>query len=281
MQTTGKNSAAGEMVKMTPGKGASLSILFAEKCDRDWLQEKIPFLLSRKEGMQMKSSQFSNVLRFQHPETGEFFYFKEYLNRGIKDKLMKLLGVARSQRAYRAGWMLLEKGFLTPVPVAHGIEKTCCLVRRNFLITKGVPGERTYQYFQAHFPLPVTAQIVAEKRSLLEAAGHAIGRLHGMGICHGDLRVGNIIISGTGSAAEFFFIDNERTRAYLTIPERERLKNLVQLNMVLLPHITRTDRLRFFNAYVMENPGLLSRKRGLIHEIIRMTRKRHVRKVRR
>lgn len=281
MQTTGTNSAAGEMVKMTPGKGASLSILFAEKRDRDWLQEKIPFLLSRKEGIQMKSSQFSNVLRFQHPETGEFFYFKEYLNRGIKDKLMKLLGVARSQRAYRAGRMLLEKGFLTPVPVAHGVEKTCCLVRRNFLITKGVPGERTYQYFQAHFPLPVTAQMVPEKRSLFEAAGHAIGRLHRMGICHGDLRVGNIIISGTGSAAEFFFIDNERTRAYLTIPERERVKNLVQLNMVLLPHITRTDRLRFFNAYVMENPGLLSGKRGLIREIIRMTRKRHVRKVRR
>lgn len=274
MQIIRKNNKTEKKIKIRSDTGKSLVLLLSEMNDLLWLQGKIPDLLNRKDGTPVKSSDFSTVLMVQNPETGEIFYFKEFHDRGMKDKLKKLIGSTRSERAFKAGQTLLEKGFLTPFPVAHGLEKACCLVRRNFLITREVPGERTYQYFQSRFPLPLSAQMYAEKRALIHAAGHEIGRLHRMGICHGDLRVGNIIINGRGSSTQFFFIDNERTQFYRTIPERKRMKNLVQLNMVLLPHITRTDRLRFFNTYVMENPVLLSNKKSLIREILRITRKR-------
>ena len=54
----------------------------------------------------------------------------------------------------------------------------------------------------------------------------------------------------------------------------ERLKNLIQLNMVRLPHISSTDRLRFLTAYLQENPELMPHKKELISAIVRMTKKR-------
>jgi serine/threonine protein kinase len=146
------------------------------------------------------------------------------------------------------------------------------------MVTREVPGERTYQYFRNRFASDLSCELIAEKRALLNAVGHEIGRLHRSGICHGDLRVGNIIIDGKGSAARFFFIDNEKTRRYKTLRKRKRLKNLVQLNMVLLPQITKTDRLRFLNAYIEENVHLIPEKKDLIKSIYRTTQKRYQKK---
>jgi tRNA A-37 threonylcarbamoyl transferase component Bud32 len=119
-----------------------------------------------------------------------------------------------------------------------------------------------------------------EKRALISAAGKEIGRLHRHGIFHGDLRVGNIIINGTGASVRLYFIDNERTRHYGNMPERKRFKNLVQLNMVLLPQITRTDRLRFFNAYLTENAALMLRRKEILRQIGKMTQRRYENKFR-
>jgi hypothetical protein len=48
--------------------------------------------------------------------------------------------------------------------------------------------------------------------------------------------------------------------------------------MVLLPHITKADRLRFLNTYITENPDLLPEKKTLIREILIKTGKRYEKK---
>jgi len=47
------------------------------------------------------------------------------------------------------------------------------------------------------------------------------------------------------------------------------------LNMVLLPQITRTDRLRFLEAYLKENPELIPDRKKMIRRIAVITKKRH------
>ena len=227
------------------------------------------------EGITVKSSLFTTVVKVTDPETGDIFYFKEFHDRGPMDKLRAFFRDTRSRRAFHAGISLIKKGFLTPSPLLHGIEKHFCFPHRNFLITRAIEGERTYQYFTEKFPVPASAKTVAGKRLLIRAAGHEIGRLHHEGISHGDLRVGNILIHGEGNSAKFYFIDNERTRSYKIIPMRKRLKNLVQLNMILLPQITRTDRLRFLEAYLKENPELIPDRKKMIRRIALITKKRH------
>jgi hypothetical protein len=264
-------------VKIPYEAGESLTLCF-DDTTQGIPKETIIALLKRQEGTPVRSSQYATVLQFTPYQTGEQFYFKEFHCRGLRDRLKNFFGIIRSKRAFRAGKLLMRYGFHTPVPVLYGITKALCFTGKNFLITKGVPGIRTYAYLETQFPQPLPYDMVAEKRELFKAAGREIGRLHNTGICHGDLRVGNVLIHGRGGSAEFFFIDNERTRYCPKLPYRKRLKNLVQLNMILFPQVTSTDRLRFFNAYLEENPSFLSKKKELIREIQQRTQQRHAHK---
>lgn len=257
------------------GRNKTVYLEFFDISESNWFENKIFDLLDRKIGTCVNSSRFTTVIRFERTDTGEIFYFKGFHDRDKMEKLKAILRSTRGKRAFEAGKLLLKHGFLTPIPILYGEEKDFCLLnRRNFLITKEADGDGTYQYFEKMFPLPLTNDMIREKRILLNRMGHEIGRLHKKGIFHGDLRVGNIIIDGRGNLLRIFFIDNERTRQYKKLPMRKRLKNLVQLNMVLLPQITVSDRLRFLEAYLEENPFLIPYKKELIRKIHRLTQKR-------
>ncbi len=101
---------------------------------------------------------------------------------------------------------------------------------------------------------PDTESLVA-KRGLIRAFAETVGRMHARGICHGDLRLGNVLAVADRDRWRFYFIDNERTRKFRSLPARLRLKNLVQVNM-FLDGISNTDRLRFFARYLESNPEL-------------------------
>lgn len=250
-------------------------LLFSYDPDRIlWMEERIPALLTKQDGIPVRSSQFATVMQFENPLTGEAFYYKEFHNRGLKDLIKNLVGLTRSKRAFTAGHQLLKFGFPTPEPVLHGVVRTFFFIRKYFMITRAVSGDRTYEYFKHRYNLPLPPELLEEKRALIYKAGHEIGRLHRAGIFHGDLRVGNLIIEGYGPSSKIYFVDNERTMHYGILSADKRLKNLIQLNMVRLPHISSTDRLRFMEAYLQENPELLPQKKQLISAVARMTKKR-------
>lgn len=252
----------------------TLLLFFYDPDPISWMEERIPVLLTGQDGIPVRSSRFATVMQFKNPLTGEAFFYKEFHNRGLKDIFKNLVGLARSKRAFTAGHQLLKSGFPTPEPVLHGVVRTCFFIRKYFMITKAVSGDRTYEYFKQRYKLPLPPELLEEKRALICKAGHEIGRLHRAGIFHGDLRVGNLIIEGYGPASRIYFVDNERTMRCGILSAAKRLKNLIQLNMVGLPHISSTDRLRFMEAYVQENPELLPHKKELINAVVRMTKKR-------
>jgi tRNA A-37 threonylcarbamoyl transferase component Bud32 len=274
MRKTEREHIKEEGIKISTGPAGSLVLFFYEPHDVSWIREKIIDLTKGRCGRHVKSSQFAAVIRFENPLTGEAFYYKEFHNRGLKDLLKNLVGLTRSKRAFMAGHQLLKFGFSTPEPVLRGVVRTFFLIRKNFMITRAVAGDRTYEYFKHRYKLPLPPELLEEKRAVIYAAGHEIGRLHNMGIFHGDLRLGNIIINKQGSSVRFFLLDNERTRYCSHLSERRRTKNLVQMNMALRQQITKTDRLRFFNAYIEENPTLLPDKKKLISRIVQITQER-------
>ena len=268
-----KNTESDKFITIPFGFGKSIELIISEQ-GFHFYREKIIQLLNSTEGNAVKSSQFSTVLRFKSPETGEILYFKEFHRRGFKDVLKNLVGYTRAEKDFRGSTRLMRQGFYTSVPLFYGTVKRFGIIQRNFLVTKEVPGKQTYQYLREHFSSPQTDSSIFEKRAFLQAAGLEIGRLHSRAIFHGDLRVGNIIISDAGSSSRFYFIDNERTEHYSQLPYVKRLKNLVQLNMIRRKEITHTDRLRFFNAYISCNKALLPRRKEIIREIQELTEKR-------
>ena len=272
MRTIMKNTEADKVVTIPIGFGKSIQLIVSEQ--GSWYREKIIQLLAGTEGIAVKSSRFSTVLKFKSPETGEGLYFKEFHRRGFKDVLKNLFGYTRAEKDFRGSTRLIRQGFDTSVPLLYGVVKRFGIIQKNFLVTKEVPGKQTYQYLSEHFSNPQAGSFIFEKREFLQAAGLEIGRLHSRGIFHGDLRVGNIIIDDSGSSSRFYFIDNERTVRYPHLPYAKRIKSLVQLNMVRRQEVTRTDRLRFFKAYISCNKALLPRRKEILQEIQKLTEKR-------
>ncbi len=173
--------------------------------------------------------------------------------------------------------MLMDHGFDTAPSVCVGEHSRFGVVSRNLLVTEAVRRVSELADYLDRELSTGNPDGVAGKRRFLKEYGRVIGRLHREGIFQGDLRERNILVRN-GDPPKFYLIDNERTRGYGRLPDRKRLKNLVQANMYNSLNITRTDRVRFFYAYLEENPVLEPRKKEWMGKILRKTRFRLNRK---
>ena len=155
-----------------------------------------------------------------------------------------------------------------------GESKSSFLDRENFLVT--LEAEDTKQIEQL---IPVSLENLTKeqlqgKRELIRAFGQTIGRMHAADIFHGDLRLGNVLVRREKSGWRFFLIDNERTRKFWRLPARIRLKNLVQVNMLDSDGATKTDRMRFFKAYLSINPCVQSCYKEWAQKVVAKTYQR-------
>jgi hypothetical protein len=220
----------------------------------------------------VKSSKF---IRGWKADTDSGPIFVKFFNsRGLKDLLP--VKKNRAQRAVEGGMILLNNCFLTPAIIAHGLVLRGITVVESFLITRWIEESlNMYFYLKKYFDPPVSGETLMQKRNLLEALGLLIGRMHKKGIYHGDLRPGNILIGDREGEVGFYFIDNERTQYFSQgLPYRLREKNLIQLNMIVKPQITFTDRLRFFRAYLRENPQFKEDAGAMMLSVMRQTKQR-------
>jgi hypothetical protein len=202
---------------------------------------------------------------------------KEYNKRGPLEYPKAALVGSRAKKAWKEGLNLLRKGFLTPGIQVLGEKIHFGIPTRNFLVTAFISDAKgIYTLLKEDFNNPLTLEGIKLKRIIVSALGKAVGRLHAERIVHGDLRLDNIIVSGLETAEpKLYFIDNERNKYFPKgIPSRLREKNLIQVNMVVVPQVTFTDRLRFFNAYLKENPELAPHKKNWIKKVFLKTKKR-------
>jgi tRNA A-37 threonylcarbamoyl transferase component Bud32 len=214
----------------------------------------------------LSSSKFANVFKFDVAFKGRVYdlILKQYLNRSILDFLKNHLLPCRAERAFKAGLMLERNGFQTPPIVASGKKVCMGFVSRNFLITGKIKDAVS---------LPeLLNKNISQRHQLIEQFGRTVGTMHGKNIFHGDLRLGNVLVKSAGGKFVFYFLDNERTRKFWNLPDRRRVKNLVQINM-LRDGISNADRMRFFREYINQQHTELNRE-DLIAEIIARTGKR-------
>ena len=171
-------------------------------------------------------------------------YYKEFLSRSPFEGIKNFFRGSRCQRAIIKGEILRQRGFHSPVVSCWGKQRN-----RHFMISEGVDALGLGDYIGKHWQRPLLAEEISAKRRSIKKFGTTIGELHKNGICHGDLRVNNILVRETKDDVIFYFVDNERNSLFRKIPRRLIKKNLVQINMIQSPHISRQDKLRFFQAY--------------------------------
>ena len=124
------------------------------------------------------------------------------------------------------------------------------------MISEGIDALGLGDHINKFWQQPLSGAEILTKRRLLNEFGQEIGELHRNGICHGDLRVNNILVQESEDDIIFYFLDNERNAFFNKIPKRLIVKNLVQLNMMQSPYVSRQDRLRFFQAYCQACRGV-------------------------
>ena len=226
------------------------------------------------------SSDVSRVYKFTASldDKERCFYFKQYLYRSVPDFIKHLVRSSRARRAFQATLMLKKNGFEAPAIVAMGECKFSFLERENFLLTVEVENAKQIHPFITDRLEAFTKEHLKDLRELIRTFGHTVGRLHAAGIFHGDLRLGNVLVRREKEGWHIFFIDNERTRKSRRLPARLRLKNLVQANMLISDCITKTDRMRFFKAYLSLNPVIQNRRAVWAKKVVVKTSHRLSRK---
>ncbi len=225
------------------------------------------------------SSRFARVFRcdISSGRDGRKLYFKKYLCRSTLDFVKHLFRPSRARRAFNASLMLEKNGLDAPAVVALFERRVGPFCSDNFLLTEEVENARSMVEVLTDLCANSDADALVRKRDLIGAFAEMVGRMHAREIFHGDLRLGNVLVTQEGGKWRFFLIDNERTRKFYNLPSRLRLKNLVQLNM-FRHGISNTDRLRFFREYLSANPSIQMRYGRWAEKIIAKTNKRLSRK---
>ncbi|MCB1699504.1 MAG: hypothetical protein KDI14_01515 [Halioglobus sp.] len=172
------------------------------------------------------------------------FFYKEFIVRSPLERLQAMLLGSRASKARKQNDALLYVGIEAPVSVAWGK----LAGGREYLITRTAPGQDVASWLKTTLA-DRTGEPLARRRQLLEALGIFVGRVHATGFIAGDLQASNVIADLIEGRFQFSLIDNERTVKILPPPGRALLKNLMELNLLPPPVLSRTDRMRFFVAW--------------------------------
>jgi len=198
---------------------------------------------------QVESSQAARVFKFFAGSAS--FYFKQHLLRDIRDRFKFLLRKSRSMRAFEGAMILEENSLNGPefVAVVERMAGPVCV--ENYTVTREYAGGVNVRELIHNCSGGKTIS-ASSQREMIAAFGRMVGKMHAAGICHGDLRLGNVLVRDSGGAYEFALLDNERTKKYETLPRKMRIKNLVQISMSR-EYLTRADAMRFWKAYTELN----------------------------
>ena len=108
----------------------------------------------------------------------------------------------KAKRAFEYAEQIVDKGFNTPTPIAHIVEKKGGLIAYSYLITCQSPLKRNFYEFG-------TGE-VQEKENILVAFARFTANLHEAGIYHKDYSPGNILFDVENNQYVFSIVDINR-----------------------------------------------------------------------
>ncbi|MBI5571715.1 MAG: hypothetical protein HY914_17365 [Desulfomonile tiedjei] len=195
---------------------------------------------------------------------------KEFRWRGWRHAIKGLFRPTQGWRTYRNGWRLTDARVGAAAPLAYVREKRAGLTRSEWVVMEVIPHATEMDRYilgreRDNWP-------ISEKREFTVLFGRFIGCMHAAGIFHSDLKTCNILISRDALPREsgehqnpracaqanlephmprFFLLDYDAVREYWEVPERKRIKNLLQIFLSTPLALRATDRLRFLGEYAL------------------------------
>jgi serine/threonine protein kinase len=171
--------------------------------------------------------------------------------RSVLDPLKNLFRSSAVLRSWLLGHGLCERWLPTPRPLAvfHRY-RAGCIPAEGYLLTEQVPDAVGLPEFVKGCREPGVLRALGERLARIVRA------MHDRGVSHRDLKAPNVMLRGAATdpaGAEPVLIDLVGVRAGReAVPFARRARELARLNASFLavPHISRTERLRFLLAYL-------------------------------
>ncbi len=236
--------------------------------------QSIPFSRYLTQRRDVHSSEATRVYQAKLVFSGlsQTVFVKQFHTRSIADQCKQLIRKSRAMKAVMADALLNEHGFIAPQLLIIAWQQQYGFKKNYFTVSKALEGYKDiYQQVETFSDLGRQS-----KRAFLVALATEIAALHKANISHGDMRPGNVLCKYDKTWL-FAYIDNERTKKHWWLPTRTRIKNLVQLNLLISQGISRSDRLRFYKTYCDSCYGLFNKK--LLVRVLKKTRTRMKRRL--
>jgi tRNA A-37 threonylcarbamoyl transferase component Bud32 len=181
-------------------------------------------------------------------------HIKHYRLMNLRAWLRELVRPAKALVEYRRALAIAGRGVATVEPLAVGRRDAALGAGDSFLITRSLDGTEALNVFlETMFPALPANEPTALRQQLAEELGRFVAQLHRAGVVHHDFHTGNILVAQSAAKTiQLFLIDLHATRLRPPLDWRARQANLVLLNRYFSIRASRTDRLRFWRAYVTE-----------------------------
>ncbi len=197
---------------------------------------------------------------------GREFFVKHFRCCTIWDRVRHWFRHSSARREWFTAEGISELGVDTIRPLAWQEEKGRGPVGNSFLVTEAIPDTCPLDdYLLRLLPLLPTRERRSIQRRLLIDLARFVGRVHQSGICHDDFHLGNLLLSlqagrphvdrQTGDC-RFHLIDLAGARLTRPLAWPAVRAALVVLNAAWNGKLSRTDRYRFWKAYLGVRPGL-------------------------
>jgi tRNA A-37 threonylcarbamoyl transferase component Bud32 len=157
-------------------------------------------------------------------------------------------------RAWYHGHALLLRGIATARPLAIVERRRFGLPCEAFLVTQWVEGADNLHVYAWRLQARPAVERLRRTRQVAASLGCLLGRMHAWHVSHRDLKACNILVVEQPDLVECYLIDADSVSIPRRLSPFFRAFNLGRLATSLEAHkwIKRTDRLRFFRAYLSE-----------------------------
>jgi tRNA A-37 threonylcarbamoyl transferase component Bud32 len=165
--------------------------------------------------------------------------------------LREILRPAKARLEFENALALRSRGIPAVEPLAWGARHPI-LPGESLFITRCQNGAEPFERFLTTIdPSLPPCDRQAIRRRLTDELGAVIARMHDAGVAHPDPHPGNLLIEvGPDISPRFTLIDLHAVRFGRPLSWRESLENLVLLNRWFQLRASRTERARFWRAYV-------------------------------
>ncbi len=153
---------------------------------------------------------------------------------------------AKARGEYERCRAVAARGVPTVTPLAVG-EAAGLQPGDSFLVTQSLDAEPLGTFIERTLPT-LGARL---RQRLAVALGRFLAQLHAAGVTHDDLHANNLLLElGDEDEPRLYLIDLHAVRLGAPLGWRARRDNLVILNRWFVMRVGRSDRLRFWRAYL-------------------------------